>query len=317
VLQRDAGDDDRLTRQNADARTGIRGLVVNEVSALIVAREVQIPLLAALLVVGSAAKARRAIVTRWASAGTGPTAMLLPGLRRPAVIALCAGELALGIGLLLTAGRAGAGTPAFAVRTATGLLFCTAAGALHELRAHRPDAGCGCFGELSRTPVGWKAIARALLLCAAALCSIGLPPLRMPASAGQAWITLAVLAAELAVLAALSPEVGQLMLRLSHTDPCELREVPVARTLSALRASTPWRRYRRFLVAAAPVDVWREGCWRFVVFPGVLASRRVEVVFAVHLAGRGGPVRVGMLDTGASSADVGHEPDPLRLSNLV
>jgi hypothetical protein len=290
---------------------------MNEVSALIVVREVQIPLLAALLVGASAAKARRAIVTRWASAGTGPTAMLPAGLRRPAMIALCATELALGVGLLLTAGHAGAGAPAFAVRTATGLLFCTAVGALHELRARRPDAGCGCFGELSRTPVSWKAIARALLLCAAALCSISLPPLRMPASAGQAWITLAVLAAELAALAALSPEVAQLMLRLSHTDPCELREVPLARTLSTLRASTPWRRYRRFLVAAAPVDVWREGCWRFVVFPGVLASRRVEVVFAVHLAGRGAPVRVGMLDTG--TATPWHEPSdaPLQLSNYV
>ena len=71
------------------------------------------------------------------------------------------------------------------------------------------------------------------------------------------------------------------------------------RTLSALHASASWRRYQRFLVAAAPADVWREGCWRFVVFPGVLASRRVEVVFAVYLAGRGAPVRVGMLDTEA------------------
>jgi hypothetical protein len=290
---------------------------VNEVSVLTIAREVQIPLLAALLIGGCAAKAHRAVMTRWASVETGPTAMLPPRLRCPAALAVCATELALGVGLLVTAGSAGAGAPASAVRTATGLLFCTAAGALHELRARRPDAGCGCFGELSHTPVSWRAITRATLLCAAALSSIGLPPLRMPASAGQAWLTLAVIAAELAVLAALSPEVGQLMLRLGHTEPCELREVPVARTLSALHASAPWRRYQRFLVAAAPVDVWREGCWRFVVFPGVLASRRVEVVFAVHLAGRGAPVRVGMLDTGIGLTALGHEPGPLQLSKLV
>jgi Methylamine utilisation protein MauE len=290
---------------------------VNEVSVLIIAREVQIPLLAALLIGGSAAKAHRAIMTHWTSVSTGPTAMLPPRLRRPAALAVCATELALGVGLLVTAGGTGAGAPAFAVRIATGLLFCTAAGALHELRTRRPDAGCGCFGELSHTPVGRRAITRAALLCAAALSSIGLAPLRMPASAGQAWLTLAVIAAELAVLAVLSPEVGQLMLQLGHTDPCELREVPVARTLSALHASAPWRRYRRFLVAAAPADVWREGCWRFVVFPGVLASRRVEVVFAVHLAGRGAAVRVGMLDTGICFADVRHGPDPLQLSKLV
>jgi hypothetical protein len=123
--------------------------------------------------------------------------------------------------------------------------------------------------------------------------------MRMPDSAAQAWFTLAAVATELAVMAALSPEIAQLMVRLSHADPCELREVPVGRTLSALRASSPWRRYQEFLVGAAPADVWREGCWRFVVFPGVMASRPVEVVFAVHLAGRNGPVRVGILDTAA------------------
>jgi hypothetical protein len=291
---------------------------VNEVSALIMVREVQIPLLAALLIGGCAAKARHALGSRPASAGTGPTAMLPFSLRRPAAIALCLTELILGVGLLVTAGRAGAGAPAFAVRTATGLLFCTAAGALYELRARRPDAGCGCFGELSRTPVTWQAITRALLLCVAALSSINLPPLRPPGSPGQAWITLTVITAELAVFTVLSPEVGQLMLRLSHTDPCELREVPVARTLSALRASPPWRRYRPFLATVAPVDVWREGCWRFVVFPGVLAGRPVEVVFAVHLARRGAPVRVGMLDAGTDFAVPRPvAEDPLQLSNPV
>jgi hypothetical protein len=42
--------------------------------------------------------------------------------------------------------------------------------------------------------------------------------------------------------------------------------------------------------------VWREGCWRFAAYPGVLASRRVEVVFAVYLTGRRAPVRAGVLD---------------------
>jgi hypothetical protein len=283
---------------------------------LAVVREIQVPLLAVLLIGGCAAKATQALR---GSKGSGPTAMFPLRLRRPAAIALCAAELVLGAGLLLTAGRAGAGTPALAARAATALLFGTAAAALHELRARRPDAGCGCFGELSRTPVSWRVIARAALLCVAALSSAGVPPLRLPGSAGQAWLTLAAAAAEVAALAALSPEIGQVMVRLSHADPCELREVPVWRTLSALRASPPWRRYQRFLVDAAPVDVWREGCWRFVVFPGVLASRHVDVVFAVHLAGRGAPVRVGLLDTGASPVTSWDAPaqDPLQISNRV
>lgn len=286
------------------------------VSMLAVMREVQVPLLAVLLFCGSAAKARQAIGTHQ---GSGPTAMFPLRLRRPAAVALCATEFVLGAALLLTAGHAGAGNPAAAARAATGLLFGTAAAALYELRARRPDAGCGCFGELSRTPVSWRVTARATLLCVAALSSIGIPPLRMPDSATQAWLTLAAVAAEVAVLAALSPEIGQVMLRLSHADPCELREVAVWRTLSALHASASWRRYQRFLVTAEPIDVWREGCWRFVVFPGVVASRRVDVVFAVHLARRGAPVRVGMLDTGAGFVPPLEAPleDPLQMSNRV
>jgi hypothetical protein len=281
-----------------------------------VVREVQVPLLAALLLAGCAAKARRSITAKSAGAGLGPTAIFPLPLRRPAGIALCASELTLGAGLLLTAGRAGAGTPALVIRAGTVLLFCTAVGALHELRVRRPEAGCGCFGELSRTPVTWRVITRAALLCAAALSLIGAPPLQLPGSTAQAWLTLAVAAAEVAVLAVLSPEVGQAMLRLSHADPCELREVPVARTLSALRASAQWRRHQRFIVATAPVDVWREGCWRFLVFPAVLADRPVDVVFAVYLAGRQAPVRVGILD---SSTDlVVPLPDAtLQSSNAV
>jgi hypothetical protein len=292
---------------------------VSAVSTLDLVREVQVGLLAMLLIGGGAAKLWHASGAGSHDHSTGPTAMFPVRLRRPAATALCAIELVLGTALLLTAGSAGAGGPAVTVRAATLVLFCTAVGALNELRGHRPDAGCGCFGELSRTPVSWRVMTRGALLCVAALSSIGAPPVGLPRSAGQAWLTLAVAAAELALLAVLSPEVGQLVIRLSHAEPCELREVPVDRTLSALRSSPPWRRYRQFLVATDPADVWREGCWRFVVFPGVLAGRQVEVVFAVYLAGRRGPVRVGVLDTGADH-DVpwsDSSEDPLQLSSHV
>lgn len=282
-------------------------------------REVQVLLLGVLLTGGGAAKLWHASAARSHSHGTGPTVMFPVRLRHPAMIALGATEVALGAGLLLTAGGAGAGMAALIVRAATVVLLCTGVGALHELRERRPDAGCGCFGELSRTPVSWRAVARVALLCVAAIAVIGAPPLRMPGSAGQAWLTLAVAAAELALLALLSPEIGQLMIRLSHAEPCELREVPVDRTMSALRSSAPWRRYRPFLVTTVPSDVWREGCWRFVVFPGVLASRQVDVVFAVYLAGLHGPVRVGVLDTGTDLAGPwsGPSEEPLQLSTRV
>lgn len=263
---------------------------------LAVLREVQIPLLAVLLIGGCAAKARRALGARSIDAGIGPTGMFPFHLQRPAAIAICASEFGLGAGLLVTAGRIGAGPPAVAVRVATALLFCTAVAVLAELRTRRPDAGCGCFGDVSSTPVGWRTITRAALLGAAALATIGVPPLQMAGSPARSGELLAAAAAELALLAVLSPEIGEVMVRLGRAEPCELRRVPVARTLDTLWASASWRRYQRYLISTTPTDVWREGCWRFAVFPGILASRRVEVVFAVYMTGRHAPVRAGVLD---------------------
>ena len=275
-------------------------------------REVQIPLLAALLIGGCAAKARRALSARSIEAGIGPTAVFPLRLHRPVAIALCAGELALGGGLLLTAGAA-----ALAVRSATALLFGTAVGALHELRARQPDAGCGCFGDLSDTPVSWRVMTRSALLCAAAIAAIGVPPLHRPASAGQALTMLAVAATELVVIAILSPEVGEIMVRLGHSEPCEVRRVPVSRTLAALHGSAPWRHYQHHLLATDPIDVWREGCWRYAVFPGTVDGRRVEVVFAVYLEPRHPQVRAGIADpeAGARSRDDSAAAFPLPVSN--
>jgi hypothetical protein len=89
------------------------------------------------------------------------------------------------------------------------------------------------------------------------------------------------------------------MVRMGYSEPCEVRRLPVSRTLAALHASSHWRRYRRILVSQEPVDVWREGCWRYVVFQGMVASRRVDVVFAVYLKPRRAPVRAGIFDATA------------------
>ncbi len=280
---------------------------------LAIAREVQIPVLAALLIGGAAAKAKRALSARSFDASTGPTVLFPLRLRRPVAVAICAAELALGAGLLVTAD--GTGDLVSTIRVAIVILFGTAVGALHELRSRRPEAGCGCFGELSGTPVTWRSIARAALLGAAALATIGARPLSMPHTPGQAAAVLVILAAEVALLAALSPEIGAAMVRLGHTEPCEVRRVPVTRTLAALEDSTPWRRYRPYLVSTAPSDVWREACWRFVAYPGVLGRRQVDVVFAVSLAGRRVPVRVGVLDVDGTGALLGRTP--LHLSKLL
>jgi hypothetical protein len=275
-------------------------LTADQVSDLLTgARAVQLPVLATALLVACAAKTRRAVSMRSIEAGIGPTMMFPDRLRRPIAISLLAGEFVLGIGLLVTVGRIGAGPPALAIRSATALLFGTAVAALYELRDREPDAGCGCFGDLSHTPVSWRALARSVVLCLAAIATIGMRPLHLPATGKQAAAVLVMLAVELAALAVLSPEIGEIMVRLGYSEPCEVRRLPVARTLSALRGSAHWRRYRRYLTSLEPVDVWREGCWRYVVFPAMLASRRVEVVFAVYLKPRRAPVRAGIFDATA------------------
>jgi hypothetical protein len=262
-------------------------------------REVQIPLLAVMLLGACAAKVWRALRGHADTARTDPTGLFPVHVQRPIMILMFVTELGLGLGLIGTAGTFGGvppGLPATIVRTGAALFFLIAVGALNEMRQRRPDSGCGCFGELSGTPIGLRTIARPGLLCASAVATLGLPPLRMPSSPAEAELWLAVLAFELALIAFLSPELGEIMVRLGYSEPCELRRIPVGRTMAALHASSQWRKYAGQVTAAAPSDVWREGCWRFVVFPGMARGRRVDIVFAVYLQARRPVVRAAVLD---------------------
>ncbi len=262
-------------------------------------REVQIPLLAVMLLGACAAKVWRALRGHADTARTDPTGLFPVHLQRPIMILMFVTELGLGLGLIGTAGTFGGvppGLPATIVRTGAALFFLIAVGALNEMRQRRPDSGCGCFGELSGTPIGLRTIARPGLLCASAIATLGLPPLRMPSSPAEAELWLAVLAFELALIAFLSPELGEIMVRLGYSEPCELRRIPVGRTMAALHASSLWRKYAGQVSAGAPSDVWREGCWRFVVFPGMARGRRVDIVFAVYLQARRPVVRAAVLD---------------------
>jgi hypothetical protein len=267
-------------------------------------REAQLPLLAAVLLGACGTKVWKALRPHAEGGHSDPSALFPAHLRRPIMALVFAAELGLGLGLIGTALRlpgigltdAKLALPATVVRVGTALFFLVSAGVLNEMRQRRPDAGCGCFGELSGTPIGLRTIARAGLLCASAVATFGLPPLRMPSSSTVAELWLAVLAFELALLAFLSPELGEIMVRLGYSEPCEVRRMPVGRTMSALHASTQWRKYAGQVSAGAPSDVWREGCWRFVVYPGYARGRRVDIVFAVYLQNRRPAIRAAVLD---------------------
>ena len=105
------------------------------VTVLDAIREVQIPLLAAHAArrLRHQARCGRCGPAR-STTGLGPTALFPMHLRRPLAIDMCAIEGGLGLGLILTAGRIGAGPAATCVRLGAVLLFLVATSALIELR---------------------------------------------------------------------------------------------------------------------------------------------------------------------------------------
>jgi hypothetical protein len=260
-------------------------------------REVQIPLLAVLLLGGCATKVRQMMRAGSAEDRVGPTALFPMNMRRPLAIALCTVEGGLGLGLLVTAWSSGAYGPANAIRIGSFLLFLVATSALIELRQTQPDVGCGCFGEFSTAPISGRTLARSALLAVASFVTIRLGPITLPRTVAGAFGLLSILAAEVLLIGVLSPEVGEGLIRLGYSEPCELRNVPAARTLAGLRRSKYWRRYARLITSDVPEDVWRELCWRYIVYPARYQDRETEVVFAVLLQHRRPVVQVALVDS--------------------
>jgi hypothetical protein len=265
-------------------------------TVLYAVREVQIPLIAALLLGACGAKLMRALRTGSMDEGLGPTALFPMRMRRPLAIGMCCIEGGLGLGLVVTAGHLGHGAPATCIRLGAGLMFLVATSALIELRAAKPDVGCGCFGDFSTAPVSGRTLARSGLLSVAALSTIGLPAVTELRTGAEAGRLLAIMAAELIILGALSPELGEGLIRLGYSEPCELRSMPAERTLAALHRSKHWRRHSGLITSAAPTDMWRELCWRYVVFPASFQDRPTEVVFAIFLAQRRPAIHVALVD---------------------
>jgi hypothetical protein len=265
------------------------------VTVLNAVREVQIPLIAALLFGACGTKLVRAMRTG-STEGLGPTALFPTRMRMPLAMVMCAIEFGLASGLIITAGRLGHGAPATCIRLGAGLMFLVATSALIELRAAKPDVGCGCFGDFSTAPVSGRTLARSGLLSLAALSTIGLPAVTEPRSGAHLGQLLAIMAVELIVLGVLSPELGEGLIRLGYSEPCELRALSADRTLTALRRSKAWRRHSSVITSSEPIDMWRELCWRYVVFPASCQDRPSEVVFAIFLTQRRPTIHAALVD---------------------
>ncbi|GAA1528162.1 hypothetical protein GCM10009678_07380 [Actinomadura kijaniata] len=214
--------------------------------------------------------------------------------RRSAAVGVAAAEGVLGLALLVTSH--------LSVRVATAVAFAVATWAVSEMRTHRPDAGCGCFGGLSDKRVGRRSVARAMLFTGAAIAALSAPLAGMDVlRAGTAQVGL-VVTVELALFAALSPELGTLVRRLLGRQggrprvPCARRRGTLGETYATLHDSDVWAAYENLVMSAVPLDVWREGCWRFLVYPARFGEREVEIVFAVSTAERDRMVRSAVLE---------------------
>jgi hypothetical protein len=248
---------------------------------IIAIREMQIPVLALVLLGACAIKLSRVLRARSMLVVLDATALFPVRQRRPAMVALCATEMSLGLALIVTAERTGA--RADGVRLAAAAFFLVGMCALVELREHRPDLGCGCFGELSTAPPGVRSIVRAGLLACAALAAIHIPRWHPPPPGDAATRDLVIIVAELLLLAVVSPEVGQALARLAYSEPCEFRALPPQRAITSLRRSATWRRHASMIIRDSPADMWRELCWWYVAYPARDRGANCELVFAVEV----------------------------------
>ncbi|GAA3212409.1 MauE/DoxX family redox-associated membrane protein [Actinocorallia longicatena] len=187
-----------------------------------------------------------------------------------------------------------------AVRLATAMILVAATWMLGELKTRRPEEGCGCFGSISSSRIGRRTILRTGLLAAAAGAAMGV-------SATGARISLDVLGwrgvflvVELGFLMAISPEPVALLKRTRIT--CDRRDVPLRATMDVLRGSDAWKTWEDH-VPGEPIEVWRELCWRFVVFE----VEGGELVFAVSL-GPDREVRVTLVEEVSDASETGPNP---------
>lgn len=243
-------------------------------------REVQVPFLAVLLLVAGVTKAL-------SPAGRpGPVAALRSG--RTVLLGVAGAEALLGM-LLLT-------TSLGVVRLANVVFFATATSVVADAARRGSGDGCGCFGVLSRSPVGRPAVIRAGALTVAAIASAGVPRSGVEVLGRAGGGAVLVLAAQCALFVLLSPELAAALRRARHPVPCELRDVPLATTYATLRASRAWRAHVALLTSHEPAEVWRELCHRYVVYPAEVDGRPAEVVFAVPIDGRRAGVRAGVTE---------------------
>ncbi|HEX2132124.1 MAG TPA: MauE/DoxX family redox-associated membrane protein [Actinophytocola sp.] len=151
-----------------------------------------------------------------------------------------------------------------------------------------PESGCGCLGD-KQTPIRGRAFARTGVLLAAALATLG--GAWWPAAfADRPLATVALVAAEAALVVALSPELDHRWLlplrrwrvRVRHPLATGPSVVPLESSVQQLQKSDAYRSVVGALRSDL-LDSWEEGEWRLLAYAATTPEGQVTAVFAVPL----------------------------------
>lgn len=186
--------------------------------------------------------------------------------------ALAATEIVLAVVLLW-------GRPALGGAAAATFFACAAVVAAVSLRV-APGASCGCLGLAAE--ISWRTIVRAGVLFAGAVLYA-----RAAGTSFADTTAVAEAAATLALLLALSSAelkaAGSALRRLRPSPRCLAAAVPIEVALDVLRGTQMWAEHAPSLAADEPLDGWREGCWQFFSFDGLLDGVETTYAFALRL----------------------------------
>ena len=165
--------------------------------------------------------------------GLGPAVLLPERLRRPGIVTCALVELGYAVALPLWDHP----LPRWGAVVVLHPRHLRAGGP----QRRRPEAGCGCFGEVSSKPVGLRSIGRAAVLGLMAL-AIALAPVTVgDLIAGVSWAMLGWTLAAAALVLLFSPEIDEMIARMRYRPPCEQRRVAGGGRAVPAHASAAWR----------------------------------------------------------------------------
>lgn len=197
-------------------------------------------------------------------------------------------------------------------------------GYLTYLRVASPESSCGCMSA-KPTPVTWRSFARTGVLLAAALSSVAAAGNSYAAVAARPLPAVAIVTAELLLIASLSAEfdgawlvpLRRLRVRLSHPLAGQPFQVPLEFSVGQVTHS-PVYRVVSGLLRTDVRDWWDEDKWRVVCYGAHFRDRAVTAVFAVpRLRYEPDAVRIALVDESDGTTLLSLDAAEVAAANLA